>query len=425
MGSEAVAFNEQTLFIGFTWIIALLAGLRLCRRWNGGDLLWGRFHLASLPIWFLSFAAATRYIEGFTVYLGYATIVAGPALVYAFAPFHRRWLERLRWGAAMFVVATQCFFAAAVLLTSSPRNLTALARAEALPLSRGFTVGADVQTEISRARSGVTHHSFVWGQPYWPLMAYHPGIRQFLGASPQVGRTPPDDDPSEKDAAALRYSRYVLMPPPGDPTLHVYPIRQWPAWGYAVLRIPDKATPGLTLVGNLMFALGPEWLFAAGNGVEARHPGRDRYIGFHFYEVSNFGHDPKPILQITQLVFGLGAADRLDYRYELRSRRQSRRQDRVAGSASGAAQHQRSFGRQRRAHHLRAQQQCRRHGRLDAGEAAGHEVARAAALAGAHAILPSTQKCPAKGSGFSKRYLSPMRATNWSTASCAPSEKKP
>ena len=43
-----------------------------------------------------------------------------------------------------------------------------------------------------------------------------------------------------------------------------------------------------------------------------------RYIGFHFYEVSNFGHDPKPILQMTQVVFGLAPQDRLAFRYELK-----------------------------------------------------------------------------------------------------------
>jgi hypothetical protein len=318
VSTEAVAFNEQTLFIGFTWLLALIAGLRLLRRWNGGDLTWGRFHLASLPVWFLSFAASTRYIEGFTVYLGYATIVAGPAMIYAFAPMRGAKLNRARWAAVALIVATHCFFAASVLLTSSPRNLQVLARAEALPLSRGFTVDASVQAEIARASRGVTQHSFEWGEPYWPLMAHHPRIRQFLAANPQKGSKAPDDNPADTDAAALRYSRYALMPPPGDPSLHVYPIRQWPAWGYAVLRIPDKATPGLTLVGSVMFALGPEWLFAAGNGVEARHPGRDKYVGFHFYEVSNFGHDPKPVLQITQIVFGLGPEDRLGFRYELR-----------------------------------------------------------------------------------------------------------
>jgi hypothetical protein len=73
---SAVEFNEQTVFIGFTWLPALIAGAWLVKRWKDSRLIWARFHLASLPVWALTFAASTRYIEGFTVYLSYATIVA-------------------------------------------------------------------------------------------------------------------------------------------------------------------------------------------------------------------------------------------------------------------------------------------------------------------------------------------------------------
>src|SRR5882757_6735549 len=42
-----------------------------------------------------------------------------------------------------------------------------------------------------------------------------------------------------------------------------------------------------------------------------------------------------------------------------------------------------------------------------------------------HASLFRTQKCPAKRKGSSNLKRLPTRPTNWSTASCAPSEKNP
>ena len=84
--TQALLFNEQTVFIGFTWLVAAISAIWLMRRWADPRAVWARLHIASLPVWFLSFAATTRYIEGVSVYLSYATIVAAPAMVYAFAP---------------------------------------------------------------------------------------------------------------------------------------------------------------------------------------------------------------------------------------------------------------------------------------------------------------------------------------------------
>jgi hypothetical protein len=118
---------------------------------------------------------------------------------------------------------------------------------------------------------------------------------------------------------ALRYSRYVLMPRAGEPYLHLYSFPQFPAYGHAIpIRIPDKASPGLTLVGDLLFALGPEWVFAAGNGVEQRHFGRDKFIVLPFLEESDFGHNPESIITFHSTIYGLGPKDDLKFRFELR-----------------------------------------------------------------------------------------------------------
>jgi len=315
---SAVVFNEQTVFIGFTWLVALIAGGWLLSRWSDSRWTWGRFHLASLAVWALTFAATTRYIEGFSVYLGYATIVTAPALVYALAPIERSSLNRARWALLAFVAMTHCFFALAVFFTSSPRNLIVLKRTPSWPISRGFAVDQSVQDEIGLAKAGVVSHTIAWGQPHWVFMVYHPEIRQFLARSPQPIPVPPGEGDDEV-SVALRFSRYVLTPAASDPRLHVYSFPQFPAYGRAVpVRVPGKTSPGLTYVGDLQFALGPEWVFMAGDKVEARHPGDDRFIVLQFSELSNFGRTAEPIVRINPTIYGLGPGDDLKFRFEMK-----------------------------------------------------------------------------------------------------------
>jgi hypothetical protein len=313
---EAFSFNEHTVFIGFTWLMAVIAGIMLCRRTGNGQLTWGRFHLASLPLWILTFAASTRYMDGLTVYLGYATIVAGPMLVYAFVPIGRLWADRARWSAIALVAMTHCFFALNIFLTSSPRNFINIARADHRPVSRAFWVDQSVLEETGRSTKGVYSHTIAWGQPHWVFMAYNPQVKQYLTAMPKVITLPPDA-PSDPVSVALRHSRYVIMPN-DQSQLHIYTFPQLTAYGHSIpIRIPDKSSPGLTWIGNMRFAFGDEWVFAAGNGVETRHAGRDRYIVIRFNELSNFGHEPHPEIEVLPTLYGLGTADDLSFRYEL------------------------------------------------------------------------------------------------------------
>lgn len=182
----------------------------------------------------------------------------------------------------------------------------------------GFAVDQSVQDEIGLATAGVYQHSIAWEQPYWVLMAYHPEIPQFISRSPSPAQMPAGEA-NDPTFAALRYSRYVLIPRAGEQYLHVYTFPQAPAYGHAVpLHIPDKASPGLTWIGDLLFAYGPEWVFAAGNNVELRHLGRDKYIVLPFLEDSGFGHDPEPSVRFGSTIYGLGPKDDLEFRFELR-----------------------------------------------------------------------------------------------------------
>lgn len=316
---SAVAFNEQTVFIGFFWLVALIAGIWLVAHWRDSKWRWGRFHIASFAVWMLTYAGGTRYIEGFSVYLGYATIIAAPACAYAFAPVQRPVWDWVRWAILASVAGAHCFFALNVFFTSSPRNLIVLARPplSAWPLSRGFSTDHAVQEEVGHAKAGVVSHSIAWGQPYWAFMAYHPEIHQFLASNPVPPPKPPDegDDPV---SVALRFSRYVATPPADEIKLHVYSFSQFPADGEAVpVRIDDKLSPGLTWVGDLNF-WSPHWVFMAGNGVEARHPGRDRFIVLRYAEMNDFGRTSEPVVRIDPIIYGLGRKDDLKFRFEIK-----------------------------------------------------------------------------------------------------------
>jgi hypothetical protein len=316
--SSAFFFNELTVFIGFTWLVAAMAGAWLIHRWKDPRFTWARWHLASLPAWFVTYAMMSRYIEGFSVYLSYATIVAAPAFVFAFAPIVRPRLDQVRWALLGFVAVTHCFFAVTVLFTSLPRNLSRLHAASSWPLSPGFAIDQSVEDEIGRAKAGIYDHLIAWEQPHWIYMAYHPEIPQFLARTPDPLPVPANA-PTDPASIALRYSRYALMPPAGTTGLHVYSFPQIPVYGHAIpIRIPDKASPGLTLIGNILFALGPEWIFAAGNHVESRHSGQDRYVVLPFTEENDFGHSRHQTFRFTSVIYGLGPNDHLEFRYQMR-----------------------------------------------------------------------------------------------------------
>jgi hypothetical protein len=315
--SAAVMFNEQTIFIGFTWVLAIMSVLWLARKWIDPRAVWARFHIASFPVWFVTYAATSRYIEGVSVYLAYATIVAAPAMVYAFAPIKRARIARMRLIVLAAIAIAQVFFAAGILLSNPVKNLLLLARTPVRPISKGFLVDQSVTNEIGRAKSGVYQFSIAWEQPYWAFMAFHPEIKQFLASQPTPIPVPPDE-PNDAVSQALRYSRYVLMSPPESKALDLYSFPQFPAYGHAIpVRIPDKASPGLTLIGDLLFA-GPEWVFAAGNEVESRFAGRDKYIVVPYVEPDDFGRNAEPTVRVSSVVYGLGSKDDLKFRFEVK-----------------------------------------------------------------------------------------------------------
>ena len=109
------------------------------------------------------------------------------------------------------------------------------------------------------------------------------------------------------------------MPKPDDVRLHLFLFPQAPAYGHViVIRVPDKPSPGLTWIGDIQFSIGPEWVFAAGNRIELRHPGRDKYVLLPIQEFSDSGDNAGPKIRIPPVVYGLGERDDLKFRFELK-----------------------------------------------------------------------------------------------------------
>jgi hypothetical protein len=59
-------------------------------------------------------------------------------------------------------------------------------------------------------------------------------------------------------------------------------------------------------------------VFAAGNDVDARHPGRDKYVLVPFQRLPAGADGQRRSIRIPPIVYGLGEADKLQFRFELK-----------------------------------------------------------------------------------------------------------
>lgn len=309
----AFLLNEQTVMLGFSWLLSIICIVWLVRHRSLASR-WSPWLAFSFPAWFLCWAASTKYIEGIAVYIAYAAIISSPAWAFAMAPIVSTFWSRLRWVALGFVCITHVLTAITVFgLNTSRSAAAALSGKFKLPRSVAFTIEPSVTDELKLASAGLTHHTIDWGQPNWAFMAFNPQIPQKL-QSTSISYPGTIDDPVERE---LAYDREVMMPRKGDKTLHIYPIPQFPAFGHAVIKVSAKSSPGLTLIGAVNFAFGPEWVFAAGNQVEKRHPDASGYLVFSFSEANEFGRNLRPVLEISARLIGLGENDDLSFRYSV------------------------------------------------------------------------------------------------------------
>ncbi|MFL5324132.1 MAG: hypothetical protein ACJ8A4_07750 [Microvirga sp.] len=275
--------GENSVDIGFVYLIGVVAfGVALRRRIAVGIALGSAF-----VAWFVTYSLMTRYIEGFSVYLNYAFIVASPGLVFFWLKGSRRF-DALRLALLGFAAATHLVLDANVLRFNVSRNLGTARVATSWPVNPP-AVDATI-VEAIKANGGARLMATHWEVAYWYLIVpYKEG--RYSVASPH-------------------------LPDPGG--LNIFSFQKLPVYSYVPIRIPDKRSPGLTLIGSYGSAYGPEWAFATGRGVDEAVSSRSRYVVLQLQEQTNFGQQAASTLDILPTVWGLAPADALQFRYVLR-----------------------------------------------------------------------------------------------------------
>ncbi|HEX8168854.1 MAG TPA: hypothetical protein VF601_24085 [Beijerinckiaceae bacterium] len=274
--------GENSVDLGFSWLL-LIAGLVAAVRLRdlGGIALGCAF-----AAWFVTYCLMTRYIEGFSVYLAYAFIVSSPVLAFAFA---RTGGTALRLALLAFVAVTHLVLDLNVLRFNLSRNLPAAVHAPGWPVNPPQVDAAVV--EAIKAHGGARFMSNHWEVAYWKLIAPYKEGRYAVG-SPHL------PDPAH---------------------LNIYSVQKMPVYNAVPVRIPDKRSPGLTLIGSYGSAYGPEWAFGMGAGIEGRAPSRSGYIVLEVAEATNYGQETATTLDVQPWVWGLFPDDGLQFRYVLKA----------------------------------------------------------------------------------------------------------
>jgi hypothetical protein len=277
--------GENSVDLGFAWLL-LAVGLAVAiRRRDLAGIALG----AAFAAWFVTYSLMTRYIEGFSVYQAYAFIISAPVLAFAFV--------RIRPGAAAirlallgFVVATHLVLDLNVLRFNLNRNLPAAVFAPGWPVNPPAVDPAVVET--IKANGGARFMSNHWEIAYWKLMAPYKEGNYAVG-SPHL---------------------------PDPKSLNIYSVQKLPVFNYVPIRIPEKRSPGLILIGSYSSAYGPEWAFATGRGLERSVPDRAGYIVLELAEATNYGQEVATTLDVQPWVWGLAPdGDALQFRYVLKA----------------------------------------------------------------------------------------------------------
>jgi hypothetical protein len=276
--------NENAVDVGFAWLLVAAALAVAVRRRHPIGIALGSAFLA----WLVTYSLMTRYIEGFSVYLAYAFIVSGPVLAFAWVRTGPG-MPVVRTVLLALTVATHLVLDLNILRYNISRNLPTAVYAKAWPVNPPDV--DEAVKEAIRANGGaklmVTH----WEVAYWNLIApYKEG----------------------------KYSTASAHNP--DPNwLNIFSYQKIPLYNYVPIRIPQKRTPGLTLIGSYSSAYGPEWAFGSGRGIDGTIASRSRYVVLELAEQTSFGHVTATTLDVQPTVWGLSPEDGLQFRYTVKS----------------------------------------------------------------------------------------------------------
>ncbi|MET0743800.1 MAG: hypothetical protein ABWY78_10555 [Microvirga sp.] len=278
--------TEDSVHIGFSYILIAMA-LGTCFRRRGIFVL-GLMLSLSFIIWFTTYCFMTQYIEGFGVYLSFATIVAAPAFVFALRKEHSRpWL---RTTLVTFVALANLLAVVNILLNKLDRNIPGAIQAQHWPLNPPL-VERTVLEKIREA-GGAQLISTHWEIPYWSIIE------------------------------PFRQGRYsVASPAKADPEeLKIYPVlKERQRQQFIPLQVPWKRTPGLSLLGKMNAYLGDEWIFAAGKDIHRDPDIPSGIILVGFVQSRDREGDGGRVITISPTVLGLSSEDGMQFRYRIQN----------------------------------------------------------------------------------------------------------
>ncbi len=287
----SVRFVEFSLWSGFVWLLWPLQVVLIGRQ--KGLPLRSLFLLMALtpPLWLIFWSFSTLYMEGTATYFTFYLICAAPAVVFVFSEIRSSLRNEFRWVLIVLVALTNLVICHNLVMYSGFRALPDLFYAKKWPYD-WLLMEEPIIEEIRKARKiriAFTHEKL----PYFGYMHWNPTARY-------VSPFGPSSDPAFSSSQDL---------------LQIFPVSGLYMYGFMPIKIPGKATPGLTYLG-LVRAIGREALFASGNGIEKRYPRESDYVllATTFVPLSEGGCR----VLFAQDPVGLRLEDNLTFAYELR-----------------------------------------------------------------------------------------------------------
>jgi len=281
----SVRFVEFSLWSGFVWMLWPFQARLALRQDSALRAVFFLFALTPF-VWLLFWSITTLYMEGTATYFTFYLICAAPAAIFSFAAIRRAVWNDVRWVVVVIVAVSNFIIGMNMFNYSGFRALPDLYYARVWPFDWDL-IDQPIIDEIRRAdhiRIVMTHEKM----PYFAFMHWHP--------------------------MAHYYSPYPMKSlPEAEKVLQLLPTPSSYEYGFMPLKIPNKATPGVTYLGTIR-GIGREVIFASGNKVETRWPDQSDYIVPHLtiMPVKN-GY----AVGIDEDVSGAMPEDNLEYAYEL------------------------------------------------------------------------------------------------------------
>ncbi len=212
--------------------------------------------IAAFWLWDLTYAMETRYIYWACTYYCFPAIIsaAAIALVWDFARSSSSAVSRLLSASFLVLFAAQLLLSANLLVFGGLRNIQFVFTRN--PQREMHPVDDSVVAALTAARNiyiPATH----WEVLYWNFMRFNPAAKYATG---QILQTP---SPNTLMLVSMEPSINRANKAGENVTVATLPAR-----------LPESSVPAFTYIGDANL----EHVFAQGDGVENRYPGRNRFV---------------------------------------------------------------------------------------------------------------------------------------------------